>query len=65
MKFLVENATKVVFIMLIKVASFAFLWSVFTGKTVMDTKDFMVLASAATAFYFSYKGSDKKPYAGK
>lgn len=35
----------------------------FLGK--LESKDFMVLASMAFAFYFAHKGDQKLPYAGK
>lgn len=37
--------------------------ALFTGK--LTPENFMVLASASFAFYFSNKGNTDEPYAGK
>ena len=76
MKNIITSASKIAFLGLIATACVAFLWEVFTGKAVLESKDFMVLASGAAAFYFAYKGdsgskpadttgSTAAPYAGK
>ncbi|MFH1399007.1 MAG: hypothetical protein ABIG95_02760 [Candidatus Woesearchaeota archaeon] len=59
MKELLTSASKLVFLLLTLTACIAFL----TGK--FETKDFMVLASMAYAFYFTNKGETEKPYGGK
>ena len=48
-----------VFILLAVTACFGFL----IGK--LEAKDFMLLASMAFAFYFSFKGKSGEEYAGK
>jgi|GEM_PF-1938898 len=64
MKFF-ESAAKVVFTLLSLTACIAFLIGVARGTVTMDTKDFMVLAIAASSFYFSNKGSQENNYLGK
>ena len=55
------SASKIVFIMLAVTACFGFLFKR------LDPSDFMMLASMAFAFYFSYKSDNKDnaPYNGK
>jgi hypothetical protein len=55
---LLTSASKVVFLLLTITACGGF----FLGK--LESKDFMVLAGMAFAFYFSYKGNTET-YAGK
>lgn len=66
---ILTSASKIVFILLMATACIAFVIGIIKGTTQMESKDFMVLASGAAAFYFSYKGSgsseEDKPYAGK
>ena len=72
------SASKIVFLMIAGTACGAFLFEVVRGTVLLETKDFMVLAGAAFAFYFSYKGAgpgttsstttsttETAPYAGK
>lgn len=56
---ILESASKIVFILLTVSACAA----LFTGK--IESKDFMVLAGMAYAFYFSNKGETSTTYAGK
>jgi hypothetical protein len=49
---ILSSASKIVFIMLALTTCAAFLW----GK--MESKDFMLLAGMAFAFYFSNKPTD-------
>jgi len=56
---LITSASKIVFILMAITASIA----LFTGK--LTPENFMVLASASFAFYFSNKGNTDEPYAGK
>jgi hypothetical protein len=62
---ILESASKIVFILLASVACIAYLWGIFTGKVILDTKDFMVLAGMAFGFYFANKGEANQPYLGK
>lgn len=60
MKDLLTSAAKLVFILIALTASIGF----FLGMLSED--NFMILATGAFAFFFSYKGSsDTKTYAGK
>lgn len=59
MKTLFKSASKIVFILLAITACAGF----FLGK--LEAQDFMVLAGMAFAFYFSHKGDESQPYAGK
>lgn len=54
-----ESASKIVFILLAVTACVA----LFIGN--IESKDFMVLAGMAFAFYFSNKGDTTQPFAGK
>ena len=62
---ILESPAKLVFVMLALTACVAFLIGVALGTVVLETKDFMGLALAAFAFFFSYKGKENEPYAGK
>lgn len=53
------SASKLVFILM----ALATIAGLFTNK--VDTKDFITLSSMAFAFYFSNKGDNSQPYAGK
>ncbi len=59
LKSLMSSASKLVFLLLALTACIGF----FVGK--LESKDFMVLAMSAFAFYFSSKGDPTLPYAGK
>ncbi|MFZ5990136.1 MAG: hypothetical protein ACOYWZ_23830 [Bacillota bacterium] len=59
MRELIKSASKIVFIMLAGTSCAAYLIGL------MDTKDFMILASMAFSFYFSSKGETTQPYGGK
>lgn len=59
MKEIAKSASKIVFILM----ALATIAGMFTSK--VDSKDFMVLASMAFAFYFSNKGETNTAYAGK
>lgn len=65
MKNIIESPAKLVFVLLAATACAAFLIEVAKGAILFDTKDFMVLAGMAFAFFFSYKGNESEPYAGK
>lgn len=54
-----------VFILMAVVVSVAYLFSVFTRRTTLETKDFVPLVMMAFTFFFSYKGKPEEPYAGK
>ncbi len=54
-----QSASKLAFLGLMLTACVGFL----IGK--LEAKDFMVLAIAASAFYFSSKGDLSQPFAGK
>jgi hypothetical protein len=54
---ILKSASRIVFLMLALTACTVFSYSVVTGKTMMETKDFMVLASAAFAYYFTKKSN--------
>ena len=56
---LLTSASKIVFILMALTSCVGF----FLG--ILETKDFMVLASMAFSFYFAHKGSPKAEYAGK
>ena len=56
---LLKSASKLVFLVLTISACAGF----FLGK--LESQDFMVLASMAFGFYFSFKGDTTKEYAGK
>ena len=56
---IIRSASKIAFLALIGTACIAFLFEVVMGRASLESKDFMVLASAAAAFYFAYKGDTK------
>lgn len=56
---LIKSASKIVFISLTLAACIGF----FLGY--LSEENFMILAGAAFAFYFSNKGDDNKEYLGK
>jgi len=56
---ILNSASKLVFIALALTACVGF----FIG--ILESKDFMVLAGMAFGFYFSFKGDNSEPYAGK
>lgn len=56
---ILKSASKVVFMALALSACVGF----FIG--ILESKDFMVLAGMAFGFYFSFKGDNSEPYAGK
>jgi hypothetical protein len=56
---ILKSASKIVFMALAFTACVGFS----IGK--LESADFMVLASMAFGFYFSYKGDNTKEYAGK
>ena len=59
MNSIMKSASKIVFILLAVTACAGF----FLGK--LESKDFMLLATAAFTFYFSNKGDSSLPYVGK
>lgn len=73
MKNITKSASKIVFILLAVTACLAYLYGIVTGKVTLETKDFMLLATAAFSFYFANKGETTpaspdasiEPYAGK
>lgn len=56
---LLTSASKVTFLLMAITASIGF------TSGILESKDFMVLASMAFGFYFSYKGDTNQPYSGK
>ena len=56
---ILSSASKIVFILLAISACAGF----FIG--ILESKDFMLLAGMAFAFYFANKGEASAPYAGK
>lgn len=54
-----QSASKVVFVLLTVTACVGFI----IGKLPVD--QFMILAIAASSFYFSNKGDNTQPFAGK
>jgi len=56
---ILKSASKIVFLALALTACIGFA----TG--ILESQDFMVLAGMAFAFYFSHKGENNQPYAGK
>ncbi len=62
---ILNSAAKIVFILLSVTACLAFGYDVVTGKVIFETKDFMLLASGASVFFFSYKGNNQNNYLGK
>jgi hypothetical protein len=58
MRNIVQSVSQVVFLLIAFVAVIVFAYSVFTGKTTFETKDFMPLAAMTFGFYFGAKPSD-------
>ena len=56
---ILNSASKLVFLLIALTACVGF----YLGK--LESQDFMVLASMAFGFYFSFKGDNSEPYAGK
>ena len=56
---LLGSASKLVFLLIAITACLGF------GLGILESKDFMVLAGMAFGFYFSFKGDNSEPYAGK
>ena len=54
-----NSASKFVFIIIAITVCAGFAWGM------LEAKDFMVLASMAFAFYFSFKGDNNQTFAGK
>ena len=54
-----KSASKFVFVLLTVTACVGFF------KGILPTDQFMLLAVAASSFYFSNKGESSQPYAGK
>lgn len=59
MKDILSSAAKLVFILLAIAASIGF----FSG--ILSEDSFMILAVSAFSFFFSFKGNNEEPYAGK
>lgn len=57
--YILNSASKTVFVLLTITACVAFI----IGKLPVD--QFMILAIAASSFYFSNKGDSSQPFAGK
>lgn len=53
------SASKLVFLLM----ALAVIAGMFTGR--VDSKDFMILASAAFSYYFANKGSESNNFLGK
>ena len=62
---ILQSASKIVFIVLALTACGTFIYSVATGRTVMEVKEFMVLAAMAFSYYFAQKGSQDQRFGGK
>jgi len=62
---ILKSATKLVLLFFSFALTVAFLFDVFTGKTILETKDFLVPVMAVLGFFFAYKGENSQPYAGK
>lgn len=64
---ILKSASKIVFISLSLTACAAFLYGAFTGDPGdgLPVDQFMLLAVAASSFYFSNKGEASEPFAGK
>lgn len=64
---ILKSASKIVFISLSLTACVAFLYGAFTADPAdgLPVDQFMLLAVAASSFYFSNKGEASEPYAGK
>jgi hypothetical protein len=58
MKNPIQSVSQLVFLLIALVAVLVFAYSVFTGKTTFETKDFMPLAAMTFGFYFGAKPSD-------
>ena len=58
---ILRSASKIVFITLATTSCIAYLYGVVTGKVTLETKDFMLLATAAFSFYFANKGETNPP----
>ena len=56
---IIKSASKIVFVLM----CLSTIAGLFAGK--IDSKDFMMLASMAFTFYFSSKGEQNTPFAGK
>lgn len=54
-----KSASKLVFVLLTVTACFGFIIGI------LPVEQFMLLAVAASSFYFSNKGDSSQPYAGK
>ena len=65
MSSILSSASKLVFLALAATACAGFLWAVVTGRTTLDIKDFMVLASMAFGYYFGKAGDPTQPLGGK
>ena len=62
---ILKSASKIVFILLALTACVSYVAGVVYGTAIFETKDFMVLAGMAFAFYFANKGEANVPFAGK
>lgn len=62
---IIKSASKLVFLLLALTACLTYAYGIVTGKTQMDTKDFMVLAGMAFGYYFASKGDQNLPMGGK
>ncbi len=58
MRNIIQSVSQIVFLGIAFVACAVFAYSVFTDKTVFETKDFMPLAAMTFGFYFGAKPSD-------
>lgn len=63
---IIKSASKIAFLMLIATACASVLYEVIAGRVDITAENFMVLATAASSFYFAYKGNGKaEDFAGK
>jgi hypothetical protein len=56
---ILKSASKLVFLLMGITACLCFAFGL------LESKDFMVLAGMAFGFYFSFKGDNSEPFAGK
>ena len=62
---ILKSATKITLLIFTITLSIGFLYGVFFGGIVVETKDFLIPAMAVLGFFFAYKGDVTKPFVGK
>lgn len=59
---ILKSAGKVVFVAITLTACLAFVFQIFMGRVVLESKDFMLLAMTAFTFYFTVRnGNSNEP----